>query len=47
VSTGQRDGSDLPRVISGLALVVGVAAFCILLLPETGRRELENISSEV
>jgi len=40
------DDVDLPRVISGLALVVAIAAFCVLLLPETGRRELEALSSD-
>jgi hypothetical protein len=36
----------MPNVISGLALVVGIAAFCVLLLPETRRRELETLSSD-
>jgi len=26
--------------------VVAIAAFCVLLLPETGRRELEALSSD-
>ena len=46
VSGGMDGDTDLPRVISRLALVVGIAAFCVLLLPETGRRELEALSSE-
>ena len=46
VSGGMGDDVDLPRVISGLALVVTIAAFCVLLLPETGRRELEAVSSD-
>jgi len=46
VSGGMGDDVDLPRVISGLALVVAIAAFCVLLLPETGRRELEALSSD-
>jgi len=46
VSGGMGGDLDLPRVISGLALVVAIAAFCVLLLPETGRRELETLSSE-
>lgn len=46
VSGGMADEADMPNVISALALVVGVAAFCILLLPETGRRELETLSSD-
>jgi putative MFS transporter len=46
VSGGMASQGDLPRVISGLAAVVGIAAFCVLLLPESGRRELESLSSE-
>jgi putative MFS transporter len=45
VSGGVGGDLDLPRVISGLALIVAIAAFCVLLLPETGRRELEALSS--
>ena len=46
VSRGMGSDLDLPRVISGLSLVVAIAAFCVLLLPETGRRELETLSSD-
>jgi MFS family permease len=46
VSGGMGEGGDLPRVISGLALVVAIAAICVLMLPETGRRELEALSSD-
>jgi MFS family permease len=46
VSGGMADEADMPNVISALAAVVVVAAFCILLLPETGRRELESLSSD-
>ncbi len=46
VSGGMAREEDMPNVISGLALVVGLAAFCVLLLPETGRRELESLSSD-
>lgn len=46
VSGGMADEADMPNVISALAAVVVVAAFCILLLPETGRRELETLSSD-
>jgi putative MFS transporter len=46
VSGGMTRETDMPNVISGLAGVVGIAAFCVLLLPETGRRELETLSSD-
>jgi MFS family permease len=46
VSGGMSRDADLPRVISGLSLIVAIAAFCVLLLPETGRRELETLSQD-
>ena len=46
VSGGMGDEVDLPRVISALSLAVAVAALCILLLPETGGRELEALSRD-
>jgi putative MFS transporter len=46
VSGGMSGDVDLPRVISGLSLVVVIAAFCVLLLPESGGRELEALSSD-
>lgn len=37
---------DLPRVISWVACGSALAAFCLLLVPETSRRELESIADE-
>jgi MFS family permease len=48
VSGGMQSAAalSLARVISLLSLAVGLAALFVLLLPETGRRELESLSSE-
>jgi hypothetical protein len=41
---GTRGPGDIARLTSGLSLVTLLAALVLLLLPETGRCELETIS---
>ncbi|MGI9432148.1 MAG: MFS transporter, partial [Myxococcota bacterium] len=43
VGFGADTFEDLPRVISWVACGSAVAAFCLLLVPETSRRELESL----
>lgn len=38
--------ADLPGVVSGVACAIGLAAVCVLFLPETGRRELDTLDGE-
>ncbi len=45
VSAGVGAGLDLGSVVSGMSLAMCVAAFAFLLLPESGRRELEEVGS--
>lgn len=45
VGFGTADIGDLVGVITALALAVGAGGLCLLLLPETRRRELEEISA--
>jgi putative MFS transporter len=44
VSVGAGSGRDLAATVSGMSLVMCVAAFAFLLLPESGRRELEEVA---
>ena len=46
VGFGADSFEDLPRVISWVAIGSALAAFCLLLVPETSRRELESIATE-
>jgi putative MFS transporter len=46
VSGGMAAEANLPRVVSALSLVVAIGAFCVLLLPETRRLELEALSPD-
>lgn len=46
VGGGVAAGTNLPLVISAVSLVVLVAALCVLLLPESGGRELETLSHD-
>ena len=43
VGFGADTFEDLPRVISWVACGSAVAAFCLLLVPETSQRELESL----
>jgi hypothetical protein len=45
VSVGARSGRDLATMVSVMSLLMCVAAFAFLLLPESGRRELEEVGS--
>jgi MFS family permease len=46
VGAGTAGIEDLVGVISALSVAVGVGGICLLLLPETRRRELEEISAQ-
>jgi predicted MFS family arabinose efflux permease len=46
VSAGTTRGIDLTSMISGVAFAALLAGFVLLALPETGRRELEEISAD-
>jgi MFS family permease len=46
VGLGTREGVDIARMTSLISLSVAVAAFALLLLPETYRQELEALSHE-
>ena len=46
VDWGTPDGGSTVPMISGVVFVAGIAALVVLLLPETGRRELEEVSPE-
>jgi predicted MFS family arabinose efflux permease len=45
VSVGARSGRDVASMVSAMSLLMCVAAFAFLLLPESGRRELEEVGS--
>jgi uncharacterized protein YjeT (DUF2065 family) len=45
VGLGRGAGIELTTIISLVSLVAIVAGLCLFLLPETARRELEDISS--
>lgn len=45
VSVGSRSGYDMATMVSAMSLMMCVAAFAFLLLPESGRRELEEVGS--
>ena len=47
VGYGAGSFEDLPRVISWVACGSALAAFCLLLVPETSGRELESLVDEV
>jgi putative MFS transporter len=46
VGFGADSFEELPRMISWVACGSALAAFCLLLIPETSRRELESIVAE-
>jgi MFS family permease len=45
VGLGTREAADLATTVPVVSLFLAAGALCLLLLPETGRRELEAISS--
>jgi putative MFS transporter len=46
VAWGTPDGASTVPMISQVVLIAGIAALVVLALPETGRRELEDVSPE-
>jgi MFS family permease len=47
VSAGAGAGIEVANMVSGMSLAMSLEAFAFLFVPESGRRELEEVAREV